>query len=129
MSPGYVSVLVSPGYVSVLVSPGYVSVLVSPGYVSVLVSPGYVSVFVSLGYVCSLQSVLHSGCCPVLESVSRRFVCAGCVGVAGCCSVYEHCVSCCLHPDKVCVWVYLSYFIILSKVLIMRESSVVKTYL
>ena len=51
------------------------------------------------GYICSLSNVLPSGCCRADASGSNRYDCTGCLD-NGCCSVYEHCVSCCLHPDK-----------------------------
>jgi len=35
-----------------------------------------------------------------LGEQQQRFQCKSCSG-NGCCEVYEHCVSCCLHPDKV----------------------------
>lgn len=54
-------------------------------------------VFLSpVGYVCSPGSVGLSGCC---RNTSPRFECSSCKN-SDCCSLYEHCVSCCLHPDK-----------------------------
>ncbi len=48
------------------------------------------------GYVCSPGNVELSGCC---KHSSSRFECGSCKD-SDCCSLYEHCVSCCLHPDK-----------------------------
>jgi len=48
------------------------------------------------GFVCARESVGVSGCCV---NSTQRYVCQSCQH-NGCCAVYEHCVSCCLHPDK-----------------------------
>lgn len=57
--------------------------------------------FMTIGYVCPLSQVLKSGCCQVgANSGHIRFECRSCKGT-GCCEVYEHCVSCCMHPNKV----------------------------
>ena len=53
-------------------------------------------VVIIVGFVCQLPEVQSSGCCQG----SRRYECSSCQDT-GCCAVYEHCVSCCLHPDKV----------------------------
>lgn len=51
------------------------------------------------GYVCSRSDILANGCCdPSLQS-SKRYSCDTCKE-NGCCSIYEYCISCCLHPDK-----------------------------
>ena len=39
-----------------------------------------------------------TGCCA--PQSSKRYECSTCLD-SGCCGLYEHCVSCCLHPDKV----------------------------
>ncbi|XP_064392138.1 SREBP regulating gene protein-like [Halichondria panicea] len=56
---------------------------------------GHTLIVDELGYVCSPGNVESSGCC---KDRSLRFECSRCK--SDCCSVYEHCVSCCLHPDK-----------------------------
>ena len=40
------------------------------------------------------------GCCNPDGPSAQRYVCDSCQQ-NGCCSVYEHCVSCCLQPEKV----------------------------
>ena len=53
------------------------------------------------GYVC-LRADLYSttGCCRTSGPKTQRYSCETC-NDHGCCSIYEYCVSCCLHPDKV----------------------------
>lgn len=51
------------------------------------------------GYVCQWQDMLPSGCCDPTAVNSRHYTCRGCSN-NHCCAVYEHCVSCCLHPEK-----------------------------
>jgi len=63
------------------------------------------------GIVCSRHEVLSNGCCTVeqrqtsknVEALSmarrERYSCKTC-NPQGCCTIYEYCVSCCLHPDK-----------------------------
>lgn len=63
------------------------------------------------GVVCLRHEVLSNGCCMMEqkqtpkneESMSikkERYSCKTC-NPQGCCTIYEYCVSCCLHPDKV----------------------------
>ena len=52
----------------------------------------------TIGYICPLTWKQVTGCCD--NEHSKRFDCSGCMDNS-CCAVYEHCVSCCLHPDKV----------------------------
>jgi len=63
------------------------------------------------GVVCSRHEVLSNGCCateqrqtPKNEALSmarkEKYCCKTC-NPQGCCTIYEYCVSCCLHPDKV----------------------------
>lgn len=40
-----------------------------------------------------------NGCCDVRVPSTRQYSCDGCLS-SGCCSAYEHCVSCCLQPSK-----------------------------
>lgn len=51
------------------------------------------------GYVCPRGNVLPSGCCDVSSVKTKRYSCDTCLA-GGCCSIYEHCISCCLQPDK-----------------------------
>lgn len=61
------------------------------------------------GVVCSRHEVLSNGCCAIeqrstsknAESLAKRerYSCKTC-NPQGCCTIYEYCVSCCLHPDK-----------------------------
>uniref|UniRef100_A0A6I8NZQ6 SREBP regulating gene protein n=1 Tax=Ornithorhynchus anatinus TaxID=9258 RepID=A0A6I8NZQ6_ORNAN len=51
------------------------------------------------GHVCERKHLLGNGCCDSEASGTRLFSCEGCLS-HGCCSVYEHCVSCCLQPGK-----------------------------
>ncbi|CAH1233845.1 C12orf49 [Branchiostoma lanceolatum] len=51
------------------------------------------------GFVCDREDILVGGCCDVTSLTTRRFTCASCQE-SGCCQVYEHCVSCCLQPEK-----------------------------
>lgn len=51
------------------------------------------------GHVCERRHLESSGCCAADTASTGRYVCASCTE-QGCCSVYEHCISCCLHPDK-----------------------------
>jgi hypothetical protein len=64
------------------------------------------------GIICSRHEVLSNGCCTIEQrqiskneeslSVARkeRYSCKTC-NSQGCCTIYEYCVSCCLHPNKV----------------------------
>ena len=74
--------------------------LVAGWLMKVLLSPIPPSLWCASGYICSLSDVLSSGCCNNKPDISTRYDCSGCLD-NGCCAVYEHCVSCCLHPDKV----------------------------
>lgn len=55
-----------------------------------------------LGYTCSWQDswMQPSGCCDQSAATSKRFTCDTCDATAGCCGVYEICVSCCLREDN-----------------------------
>lgn len=51
----------------------------------------------SQGYVCKRSGFDYaSGCC----SDGKRYSCEGCSPADKCCSDYEGCISCCLHPDN-----------------------------
>jgi len=54
------------------------------------------------GYVCPRRDVSSRGCC---DESSGQFNCSSCKANA-CCMVYEHCVACCLTPDKV-GWMFI----------------------
>jgi len=49
------------------------------------------------GRVCSRTAVSNSGCC---SAESPRYACHECEAFSACCRLYEHCVSCCMRPDK-----------------------------
>lgn len=51
------------------------------------------------GYVCLRTDVLSTGCCNTDSENTKRYSCETCKE-NGCCSIYEYCISCCLHPDK-----------------------------
>jgi len=51
------------------------------------------------GHVCERQHLETSGCCAPEAASTRRYLCESC-SEKGCCGVYEHCISCCLQPDK-----------------------------
>uniref|UniRef100_A0A0K8TQK8 SREBP regulating gene protein n=1 Tax=Tabanus bromius TaxID=304241 RepID=A0A0K8TQK8_TABBR len=51
------------------------------------------------GFVCQRSDLLWTGCCNVDPGTTKRYGCETC-NEAHCCAIYEHCVSCCLHPDK-----------------------------
>ncbi|XP_059544248.1 SREBP regulating gene protein-like [Myotis daubentonii] len=50
-------------------------------------------------YVCERKDLLGNGCCNVNVPCTKQYCCDGCL-TNGCCSAYEHCVSCCLQPNK-----------------------------
>ncbi|CAH1801457.1 unnamed protein product [Owenia fusiformis] len=51
------------------------------------------------GYVCNREEVDSEGCCRTTIPSTKRYTCDSCTNT-GCCSIYEHCISCCLQPDK-----------------------------
>ncbi|KAL4707858.1 hypothetical protein ACJJTC_001804, partial [Scirpophaga incertulas] len=51
------------------------------------------------GYICNRNDVMKNGCCNPLSDLSHRYTCTSC-NKHNCCIVYEHCVSCCLEPNK-----------------------------
>ncbi|NXU54437.1 CL049 protein, partial [Turnix velox] len=52
-----------------------------------------------LGYICERKDLLVNGCCNVNVPSTKLYSCESCLP-NGCCSIYEHCVSCCLQPSK-----------------------------
>ena len=56
-------------------------------------------IFILLGFVCSIDNVSLGGCCHISVQ-TRQYICDTCL-TSGCCGIYEHCVSCCLQPEKV----------------------------
>jgi hypothetical protein len=56
----------------------------------------------SKGYTCRIEDVDHvSRCCSTQpKPTTTRYSCKSCDNKYGCCSVYEHCVSCCMAPDR-----------------------------
>jgi len=53
------------------------------------------------GYFCDRFDLQVNGCCKINSPSTVRYKCDTCSS-SGCCSLYEQCVSCCLHPQKVC---------------------------
>ncbi|XP_070571520.1 SREBP regulating gene protein-like [Ptychodera flava] len=51
------------------------------------------------GYLCERADVLANGCCDSTAEKTVLYCCDSCLD-NGCCSLYEHCVSCCLQPQK-----------------------------
>lgn len=49
------------------------------------------------GFVCQRTDLSASGCCHSSGESTQRFECLDCLS-NNCCSIYEHCVSCCLNP-------------------------------
>ncbi|KAL3191572.1 hypothetical protein MRX96_059671 [Rhipicephalus microplus] len=54
------------------------------------------------GYVCQRSEVASNGCCIAEASSTRRYCCDTCQP-NGCCSIYEYCISCCMHPQKITI--------------------------
>lgn len=48
------------------------------------------------GYICERIDLMANNCCGATK---KRFICDTC-NIDGCCMLYEHCVSCCLNPNK-----------------------------
>lgn len=73
------------------------------------------------GIVCSRHDVLPNGCCRIEQrqtsknektpsmAVRERYSCKTC-NPQGCCTIYEYCVSCCLHPGKVDTYMCIILF-------------------
>ena len=55
----------------------------------------------SAGYICKRENVKGNGCCKVNVEETTRYSCEKCHNASGCCSVYENCISCCMHPLNV----------------------------
>lgn len=51
------------------------------------------------GFVCNRKDLSASGCCHSAGESTKRYECRYCQN-NNCCSIYEHCVSCCLNPDN-----------------------------
>ncbi|CAH1100714.1 unnamed protein product [Psylliodes chrysocephalus] len=51
------------------------------------------------GYLCLISEVLQNGCCNDLLASVTQYNCETCKP-NNCCTIYEHCISCCLQPDK-----------------------------
>lgn len=52
------------------------------------------------GFVCDADVLLANGCCNVQHHSTKYYTCETCNPNTQCCGIYEHCVSCCLHPEK-----------------------------
>ncbi|XP_041979223.1 SREBP regulating gene protein [Aricia agestis] len=51
------------------------------------------------GYICPRTEITRNGCCNTDAETTSRYSCETCRNT-GCCVIYEHCVSCCLDPNK-----------------------------
>lgn len=51
------------------------------------------------GFVCQRKDLSASGCCHSTGESTHRYKCIDCLS-NNCCSIYEHCVSCCLNPKN-----------------------------
>jgi len=51
------------------------------------------------GYLCQLGDVQANGCCNRKSNSTEQYSCLSCQ-VNRCCKIYEHCISCCLQPQK-----------------------------
>ena len=53
------------------------------------------------GIVCARETLQIDGCCPENEIIPcQSFDQSECDQSASCCSIYEHCVSCCVQPNN-----------------------------
>ena len=53
------------------------------------------------GCVCHRNDIQGNGCCNLNATLTKKYHCEECDTDEGCCKVYEHCVSCCMQPNKV----------------------------
>lgn len=55
-----------------------------------------------IGYTCDISDVDTSrpGCCNLNAVSTSRYSCESCSSDTNCCLLYEHCVACCMHPDR-----------------------------
>ncbi|XP_077996215.1 SREBP regulating gene protein-like [Glandiceps talaboti] len=51
------------------------------------------------GFLCQREDILANGCCDITSEKTILHCCDTCQD-NGCCNIYEHCVSCCLQPQK-----------------------------
>ncbi|XP_060521356.1 SREBP regulating gene protein isoform X2 [Cylas formicarius] len=51
------------------------------------------------GFVCPRNEILITGCCNAESENAFQYLCETCKQ-NNCCAIYEHCISCCLHPNK-----------------------------
>lgn len=51
------------------------------------------------GFLCSRRQLLNTGCCNSTAEATSKYDCDSCSQASGCCSHYEHCISCCLRPQ------------------------------
>lgn len=53
------------------------------------------------GWLCTLDSIdWETGCCPPARAAEEQYSCRSCEPDINCCTVYEHCVGCCLKPSN-----------------------------
>ncbi|CAF0793539.1 unnamed protein product [Rotaria sordida] len=55
----------------------------------------------SKGYLCERRHLEKTNSCCQIQSSSIRgpYICDSCLLTTHCCSLFEHCISCCLNPD------------------------------
>jgi len=51
------------------------------------------------GVVCARETIQADGCCPEIDIIPCQAF-NECDQSASCCSIYEHCVSCCVQPNN-----------------------------
>ncbi|XP_071791111.1 SREBP regulating gene protein-like [Asterias amurensis] len=61
---------------------------------------GHTLVVDNRGFVCPRKAVLVNNCCDPESESSVLYSCSSCRDDTNCCSIYEDCVSCCMHPEK-----------------------------
>lgn len=78
------------------------------------------------GFVCPRHEIRANGCCNDGITSVIQYSCETCE-TNNCCAIYEYCISCCLHPDKVsyCCTKYLNFY----KIFILLASLNVKCLL
>lgn len=53
------------------------------------------------GFVCPRFDVLPTGCCNIENTSETKYLSCETCNEQDCCALYEYCVSCCLHPERV----------------------------
>lgn len=61
-------------------------------------------IFFCPGYVCQRPNLMKNGCCDPDADFTKKYSCETCMN-NNCCVIYEYCVSCCLDPSKVRIYI------------------------